>query len=177
MSRPFYCLRLYTLRNRDPSAWAPARGRGPEARYYNLMLRGYTAGWRGLPSRRLRVHRQPAAGVLHSCDCSLLLVNQPDHYSFQNWRQLLSSQPERAPKIEILKFGVWLNSGFFQLGTEQLASIFEKNNGQGCTRNTSQTNKIYSTDPIQYTFQLRWHIPHVPSPSDVTHPNRSTHLD
>ena len=47
----------------------------------------------------------------------------------------------------------------------------------GCTRNTSQTNKIYSTDPIQYTFQLRWHIPHLPSPSDVTHSNTSTHLD
>jgi len=46
---------------------------------------------------------------------------------FKNWRQLLSSQPEMTPKM---RFGVRLNSGFFQLGTQQMAPIFEKNNGQ-----------------------------------------------
>jgi hypothetical protein len=49
---------------------------------------------------------------------------------FKNWRQLLSSQPEMQPKIEIPRFGVRLNSGFFGLGTQQLAPIFEMNNGQ-----------------------------------------------
>src|SRR5277367_2265129 len=50
---------------------------------------------------------------------------------FKNWRQLLSSPPEKSkldphPKPSDFNFGC-----HFQLGTEQLAPIFEKNRCQG----------------------------------------------
>src|SRR5271155_1374973 len=82
-----------------------------------------------ISSLKLRLHTSPSSPLSLLLDLHLLLhrlLVLPTIILFNNWRQLLSSHPEMTPRIEIPRFGVRLNSGFFRLETHKLAPNFEK---------------------------------------------------